>query len=731
MKVKIKNIGLSARAYNCLKNAGVNTIEEMAKINPKTIRNCGVKTKNEIEEKINYLKERGYYSEDFINEYIKKPVIEKDYVDDLTLSVRAKNTLRKAGVSSSKDLINITEEGLKNIRSAGKLTINEIILYIKNNYERLFFDSIKEEMFSINIEHITNFSGYTKINDLPINEIIKTEFKKNNIESISDLLTNKINNDNIAIKKIFDYFHNIAYGPLILKIADENKKMSVILPFQILELQKGNLYRIADVTKYIIRNYNKLTIPEMINVKLYLYWLNIKGQVNLKDELLKKLDLNEREKEILCNRNALTLSELGKKFDITRERIRQIEIKAINKIEFDYVNYPFRLLDYKKTYLFDETTEDEKLLLYLDSVYEKNFEYISNERCYFPVFEKKRIINILNSKRAELEENGFIVYNEIIEDYVIFDKALSIMNMLRNKNYIFKKITKREQIKYVIKAIGRPINVSNNSDINDVIYQYEKIYGIKSENDRALEAAIMDSCVRIGPGTYYIEDGSSEINESTLNEIVKYVKEKKIVNSRDIFFKFEKELKSKNIKNDVMLYRILKEQLDGTLFFHGVSAVISSDPELSSWGIIAIRDIKKNRKPLNKLEFMVKYSLTEAVYNSLPINYEDIIVWNNRELFLKSLVNYRNETKEKIEKVLKERQILSFVELKKVLNDLEPNILKNNYVSDDSSFSKLLEIMLDGIFIIDKNEKEVKYLRKRKKIEDDNNSYKESEELTI
>ena len=51
--------------------------------------------------------------------------------------------------------------------------------------------------------------------------------------------------------------------------------------------------------------------------------------------------LNDREKEILYSRrltdNPSTLEELSKKFRISRERIRQIENKAFEKLQKAYV----------------------------------------------------------------------------------------------------------------------------------------------------------------------------------------------------------------------------------------------------------------------------------------------------------------------------------------------------------------------------------------------------------
>ena len=52
--------------------------------------------------------------------------------------------------------------------------------------------------------------------------------------------------------------------------------------------------------------------------------------------------LNEREKEIIksrrLNENPKTLDELSSKFKISRERVRQIETKAFEKLQKSMIN---------------------------------------------------------------------------------------------------------------------------------------------------------------------------------------------------------------------------------------------------------------------------------------------------------------------------------------------------------------------------------------------------------
>ena len=69
-----------------------------------------------------------------------------------------------------------------------------------------------------------------------------------------------------------------------------------------------------------------------------------KQEYDDKKELLKSAMeiLNEREKEIITARrlteNPITLEDLSKKFKISRERIRQIETKAFEKLQKSMIN---------------------------------------------------------------------------------------------------------------------------------------------------------------------------------------------------------------------------------------------------------------------------------------------------------------------------------------------------------------------------------------------------------
>ena len=62
-------------------------------------------------------------------------------IEDLELSVRSYNCLKRAGISTVEDLANRTEEDMMKVRNLGKKSLDEVI----NKLHSLGLDFIKEE----------------------------------------------------------------------------------------------------------------------------------------------------------------------------------------------------------------------------------------------------------------------------------------------------------------------------------------------------------------------------------------------------------------------------------------------------------------------------------------------------------------------------------------------------------------------------------------------------------
>ena len=160
-----------------------------------------------------------------------------------------------------------------------------------------------------------------------------------------------------------------------------------------------------------------------------------------------------------------------------------------------------------------------------------------------------------------------------------------------------------------------------------------------------------------------------------------------------------------------------------------MSAVISSDPQLAGWGDLAIRIMKKSHKPINKLNFIVKNSITETVYNMLPVNYGDIIIWSSKELYLKSLLKVPDNVKSELIDYIKNKQIVKFDEIRSKINKIDINLLFNNNVkTNDNLYYFLINILSDDCRINKYNE-EIRYKENIKTIIEE--VYDETEELTL
>ena len=377
----IEDIGLSLRAYNCLKNAGVNTIEDMAQINIKNIKYCGKKTQIEINNKILELIDKGLYTQEFIDKHFRKK--EPNFVNSLPLSERSKNVLKALSIDSVDKMLLLTENTLANTRNSGNKTVYEILSYIKNNYNNLLETSLKNNSYKVHypIQNLSTFSGNTLLSELNISYNLCEYLKTINIFNILDLLEKKQelpSNFKYEYEGLYNYFYNIVFNPLKIKINKEIGNLYVYLPFQLAIYNEKDYVNIGKIIKYAMTNFNSFTKVEKIHIKLYFYWLSFFEILNFKSYILDNISLNDKQIKILAKRDYSTLEELGQYFGLTRERIRQLESKAVSKIKRKYLTLPFRFLDNHQIYYIDNLDNFTALLLHLDTLFDHNFIFVKN-----------------------------------------------------------------------------------------------------------------------------------------------------------------------------------------------------------------------------------------------------------------------------------------------------------------------------------------------------------------
>ncbi len=175
---------------------------------------------------------------------------------------------------------------------------------------------------------------------------------------------------------------------------------------------------------------------------------------SLKDTLNKAFalaNLTQREIEVLSlrynNDKKLTLEEIGKKYKLTRERIRQIEIRAISKLRKKQV---LRLLapyieDEAKGLLFT-SLEKEKEYLKSFTNSEKNLSGRLTKKNIIYNFKNYDIFSVLSVIKELTQKEKDILYTYY--DEYTFNKLKLNYEDKTNINYIIEKIKKHSKTNY-------------------------------------------------------------------------------------------------------------------------------------------------------------------------------------------------------------------------------------------------------------------------------------------
>lgn len=731
MTLSVEELSLSKKAKEVLRKSNIKDICSLAiAINtPECLNKCNAENLMELKKVVNDLKVRGYYSNEFVEEYLNS-----NFVDSLELSVRAKNTLKQMKIINPSELFDINLNDFK--KNTKKNIAYEIINFINDKKTDFMYDP--NYNYKYPIKKINNLCGNTKI-ELLLNICNCQKYFDNNIYNIFDLIICTKTPKSLDNKELqeFHYFKNF-----FSKLANEHLNTSIsnslLLTYVFIPFGLDNKYKIFDLVRidelistYVNANYfNSLSLKEQVNIKLYLNWLNSFDISDINEYILDKISLSNKEREIAVLRNSMSLEEIGKKLGLTRERVRQLESKICNKIGTNLAELPFKKILDNEIYYYDCCSETEKILLYVDSVLDKFYTKIKKENML--VFIKSSIIydvsNMVEENKTTMKQNGYIENNYKCSCEAL-DIAIGYLKLKRHNINIFSNISKTQMVRYAVRKIGRPIKIYNDIDRKLIINKVYQLFGEKLDDSRGLESLIEKTCVRVDSGTYALEDSIISLTNDTFDKIVEYVKKNVIINARDLFVPFGEILLEHNLLNENILYRYLKENLSDILYFSGVSGVISSNRNDTSWGIVIIKCIKEKGTPISKTEIFEKYPITQAVYDNLPINYDDIIKWGKSELFLKSLIYFPEDIKNKFLQLLSKEKIIKFNDIRALLSYLDKGVIYCNQIIDNYSlFSFLNNTIGDKIIINKKNEV---VMIKEEKGKEKVRSYSIAEELTI
>lgn len=205
----------------------------------------------------------------------------------------------------------------------------------------------------------------------------------------------------------------------------------------------------------------------------------IKNDLSIRmSELLEKCNLNKKEIDVLSSRyglngrDVLTLEELGSKYGVTRERIRQIEARALKKIRnsihikelVDFTDSPDKALEnlmkMREAYVYNSTSHKKSVIddeSDNDRGKSKNIYDIYADKGFFKEEVNEAIeslseeeINLLKSRYGENLDKcptTRMDRNEFTEKFMhrLFPKILLIMKNNREKNMIKEPKNERKK----------------------------------------------------------------------------------------------------------------------------------------------------------------------------------------------------------------------------------------------------------------------------------------------
>lgn len=428
---KIEELDFSTRVINALHGAGIELIGDLLACTEDDLlelRNLGKKSLTEIEDTIKSLKN----DEEFLYLPNKaRPSIAntfrwtdgKEYYDintsDMNLSVRAYNSLSKSNLHFFSQIYKLNIDDFTAIPCIGSGSVTEILEAIENTKLTVIASKEKTPAEVLYQKLINNLKS-------------KVDF---NVSKTYNILLN-------ACQKFYD---NKKYKMFLTAektcfpdFLAENSDIVSILKNHIIKVLGSSHYglEITEISKnmpsyFSKKSYVKMLIEQMLDENVIYEFSKNSYIVNYPTfKQASKLYLKEKEYNVINERIlGKTLSEIGMNFNITRERIRQIEVKGLNKIKQSnqkfkediysdiFVRYNFSKENFLIAFDGDISTYN-----YLDLFYSKNHkqsidDILSDER--IPLILKKKIEKAVYKNYILIDDEYIKLSKEAISIYIL------------------------------------------------------------------------------------------------------------------------------------------------------------------------------------------------------------------------------------------------------------------------------------------------------------------------
>jgi hypothetical protein len=456
----------------------------------------------------------------------------------------------------------------------------------------------EKEIFNFLFEGISSFNTFLDFMNLDVFNI-DSSYARKYLIAYDSCLKKYDNVDYIRFKlelgKVIEWiqkFNDISEK--IRNISKSNYKIK-LKDFFIDELaqffSEHNIFTLKDLSKY---NYD-----EKIHLRLYHNQKKLVSELGIisydirntiKSKINEYFQNKDKETEILLLRlKGNTLEEIGKKFSVTRERIRQIEKKAINKLDLYFKNsqllrliqlscgakgiIDFKKIDYlnqdqqnfityylKKKDLIIDSNEESSLISFLEFpwisyVYEE-IDSLENH------VNRKEIKKFIRRIQSVLLNNGLEVDNITLESLITEKFSIANDVYIKDKQFLGNKYS------IILKNyFPNGLHVYNHDELEKFRKKYLEIFNdatIFEKSDRTVLSRITDKATLIDRGVYTHPDNVKRI-PSKLLERIKHTIEvnNSITMYKALYSNFEVELTKFGVNNRYLLQGLLSLELRG------------------------------------------------------------------------------------------------------------------------------------------------------------------------
>lgn len=357
-------------------------------------------------------------------------------IDEIDLSVRSTNALKRAKVFTVSDMVKLNEEDLSNIRNLGVKTIKEILEKIEeySNMDNIVYDPF------------TNFNSWMK---QTINKEYISKFFESHEIYIRDLEELSVRSYN-ALR-----FNNISKMSQLVKLSVKDlQSIDHLGTTSIEEIQKVCNYYIRQYKEEIILRYTyeneQNTVNELINNSLPTEFDDSKAKIELDNIDSKQEDIFKLIKQ-----------------DEYKEKLHKYI--AVNDIPLDKLGLSVRSYNALSNNGFTKLSE----FLFMSSFDIKNIDQLG----------KKSVIEICNVRDDYLKSHEHLIYEYCLGDGNLYSQEY-VINIILNKfktigfnglsfREIKELVPEEVSVELVKRAIG---NLIHDKELEYVDWRCYKVY---------------------------------------------------------------------------------------------------------------------------------------------------------------------------------------------------------------------------------------------------------------